>query len=630
MKRIIIIAAIAVVVVGGIWWLRRGKQEEQPEEQLATAEVVRGDLRVIVAATGVLEPRTTVEVKSRSGGEIAHMFVEAGDYVKAGQIIAQLDPTELQSKVDQAAAQVASANARVKQARYSAEEQSAQTRTSVEEAQAALEAAKARLRQAEAQLEQTRLTTEQQIEQAQAGLQAARARLAQAVAQAEAEPELVAAEVRQAEANLKRAQEQLAALEAGSRPQEIAQAKARVAEAEAVAENARNELERQERLFAKGFVSEQSVDQARRACRTAEAQLESARQALSLVEAGARSEDIEAARAQVTQAEAALAAARARNYSVSVRASEREAAEAAVAEAEAALRTAKANRNQVTVREGEVQAARRAVEQAEASLERARAGALSDAARQQEIEVAMADLRRMQSQLDDVRYSFDYTTIVAPRDGVILEKHVEEGTVIPAGTAALAQGTAIVTIADITEMYVLAEVDEVDISRVAVGQPVKISVETLPNVEIRGHVDKIFPHGQEEQNVVYFKVRISIDKLHPDLRPGMSADVNILVAERKNVLLVPDAAIDRSGGRSVVQVLEHEGAEPVEREIEVGITDWEQTEVISGLKEGDIVVLPRAAPMAGMGEGPQGRSNADRARSARRATWMIRRTRQGR
>ena len=532
-----------------------------------------------------------------------------------------------------------SANARVAQARYSAEAQQTSTRTGIEEARASVQTARARLEQAEAQLAQTRSTTQQQVEQAQAGLQSARARLAQAEVQAEAEPELVAASVTQAEASLERSRQALAALEAGARPQEIAQAQARVTEARVAADNAATELQRQQRLAEKGFVSQQAVDTAQRTADTAAAQLDSVREALSLTREGARSEDIESARAQVRQAEAALAAARTQGISVTVRASDLTAARAAVAEAEASLRTAEANRATVAVRAGDVEAARRAVEQAEAALQRAESGTLTDAARQQDITAAMADLSRTQSALDDVRYSFDYTTIVAPRSGVILEKFVEEGTVIPAGTAALASGTGIVSIADITEMYVTAEVDEVDIARVAIDQPVAIEVETLPNAHITGHVDKVFPQGTEEANVVYFQVRIQIDRLHPKLRPGMTADVTILIAEREDALLVPDAAIDRSGGQTVVQVLEQEGAEPVEREVEVGVTDYEQTEIISGLKAGEQVVLPSAAPMFGMngpggpGAGAQAGARTpqeEQQRNIRRTTGMIGRTREGR
>ncbi|MGD9496849.1 MAG: efflux RND transporter periplasmic adaptor subunit [Armatimonadota bacterium] len=586
--------AVAVVVVACTGWsLLRGRGREQPEQAVQTATVTRGDLRVTVAATGVLEPLTTVEVRSRSGGKITNVYVEAGDYVEAGQLIAQLDPTDLQSQVDQASAQVRAADARVVQARYSAEAQREQTRTQVGEAEAALEAARARLRQARSELAQTEKTVEQQIAQAQAGVTSAQARLAQARAREQAQPQHTAAQIAQNEAALERARQALAALEAGSRPEEIAQAQARVAEAQASADNARVELERQQGLAARGFTSQQAVDSAQRTYDTAAAQLESARQALALVRAGTRAEEIAQARAAVTQAEAQLASARAGQVDVEVRAREREAAEAALAEAQAALRSAQAQRLSIDVRRDEVDAAQRAVEQAEASLQRAQSGTLTDAVKRQEIAATIADLQRTQAQLDDQLYSFQNTTIVAPRAGVILEKLVEEGTVVPPGTAALAQGTGIVTIADITSMYVTADVDETDISRIAVDQPVEITVETLLDTIIHGRVDKIFPQGKEEENVVYFPVRIEVIELLPDLRPGMSVDVEIITAERKDVLLVPDNAIQKTeDGKRAVLVMSPDGGRPERRIVEVGVTDYSQTEIISGVREGETIVAP--------------------------------------
>ena len=572
MRRWIAIAIIVAVMASTGWWYLRSRGQEKQSTMLPTATVERGDLRVTVAATGMLEPLTTVEVKSRTGGEIEKLYVEAGDYLKAGDLIAQLDPTQLQDKVDQAQAQVDTADARLAQARYSAQAQHEQTQTGIQESRAALEASRARLRQAQVQLEQTRATSEQDIVQAQARLRSAQAKLAEATAQENAQPELTRADISQAEA--------------------------RVDEVQATLDNAKAELQRQERLFEKGFVSQQDLDNARRSYRAAQAQLE--------------------------QAGASLQTAQTQQVQVKVRERQRESAEAAVAEAEAALVVAKTNRKtDIQVREAEVTVAQQAVKQAQATLERAQSGELTDAARDQDIEAAAAERRRAQSSLDDVQYNFDNTTVVAPRDGVVLTKHVEEGTVIPAGTAALSQGTAIVTIADITEMYVMTDVDEVDISRVEIGQSVEISVETLPNTTIKGRVDKLYPQGQEQENVIYFSVRIKVLYLHPQLRPGMTADVTILTAEREDVLLVPDSAIDRSGGTATVEVLPEPGAEPVVREVEVGVTNWEQTEIISGLKEGEIVVLPSAAPQ--MQQGPGGQRSPSS--TARRATHMIRRSR---
>jgi len=561
MRRWTAIVIIVVVIAGAGWWYLHRRKQAKPNAELFTTTVVRGDLRVTVAATGMLEPLTTVEVKSRTGGEIEKLYVEAGDYVKAGDLIAQLDPTELQGNVDQAKATVDAAVARVKQTRYSSEAQQEQTRTQIQEAQASLEAARARLRQAQSQLEETRESTKQSGIQAQAGLESARASLAEAKIQERIQPQLTNAD--------------------------IIQAKAHVYEVQATLDNAEAELQRQERLLEKGFVSQQDVDNARRSYRTAQAQLQ--------------------------QAQASLHTAQTQQVQIQVRQHQRESAQAAVTQAQATLAAARTSeKTQVQVRTDEVEAARLAVEQAQAGLERAQAGTLTNAVKTEDITVAAADRRRAQSSLDDVQYNFEHTTVVAPRDGVVLKKHVEEGTVIPAGTAALSQGTAIVTIADITEMYVMTDVDEVDISRVKIGQPVDISVETLTNVKITGRVDKLYPQGQEKENVIYFPVRIKVMDLHPELRPGMTADVTILTAERENVLLVPDSAIDRSGGKPSVLLLPVPGGESHSREVVLGVTNYEQTEILSGLQEGDRLVLPSGAPEAqqdGAGEGGGGRGS---------------------
>ncbi len=108
----------------------------------------------------------------------------------------------------------------------------------------------------------------------------------------------------------------------------------------------------------------------------------------------------------------------------------------------------------------------------------------------------------------------------------------------------------------------------------------------------------------------------------------MTVDVSILTAAREDILLVPDSAIDRSGGQTVVQVQVEGAEEPETREVEVGVTDFMQTEIISGLKEGEEVVLPSGAAPMGM-DGPGGPGGSDAARNARRTTRMIGRTRGG-
>jgi HlyD family secretion protein len=593
-KRIVAVVVIVALSGGGIWWWQaaaaRKKAAAEPEMETATVE--RGDLTVTVSASGLIEPLTTVEVKSRSGGEIKRIFVEAGDTVTARQLIAQIDPTQIKSRMDQAAATVQAGQATMAQRKLDAALQQVRTSTDITQAVAAVESARANVQQVAEQVRQDELTTASAVRQSEASVNAARARYAQAEASARAEPELQSAGVANARASLDAARQNLAKLKAGSRPQEIAEAQASLRNAEAAARNADASLKRQRALLDKGFVSRQAVDDAQQTYDQAVAQRDSAQENLSLVLAGSRAEDIAQAEAQVAQAEASLRLAQTNSVQVELKQRDLEAAREAVREAEAGLASAQARRSDVQVRRKQLEVAQASVRQAEAALIAARGSRLQDAASRQGVQVALADLRRQTLALNEATTDLGYTNVYAPRAGVIMQKLVEEGSVVPAGTAALKEGTGLVTIADTSKLYVLADVDETDMERVAIGQKAEITASVLADRKLKGHVVKIFPQGKEDQNVVRFQVRVQIEELLPALRPGMTADVTVTVAQKKDVLQVPDVCIKREKGQETVLVMTAPGQEPEEREIKAGLSNWDQTEILSGLKEGETVLVP--------------------------------------
>jgi HlyD family secretion protein len=583
-KRVIVgIIIAAVVIVGAIFFLRgRGGngEEEQPED--TPVKVERGALQVTVSASGLLEPLTTVEVKPRAGGEITRIYVEPGDYVHQGDLIAQLDPTQVDLQVTQAQAQLTSARASADQAALQATSQAVTSDTTLVQAQAGLVSANARLRQSEEQYDMTRVSADADVKQARASLESVQAKLAEAKAQHEAQPTLSNAALDQAKADLRSAEENLNELLAGARPQEIARSQAALDSAQARADNARQSLERQQGLLDKGFVSQQAVDDSQQAYETAMATLRSAQADLDLTNEGARTEAIERARASLERSKASLRTAEANMMNIDLRAQQLTSAQAAVRQVEATLRSAEANRAQVQVRAQELAAAGASVREAEASLAKAESGTLEVASRRKQIEIAAASLAQARARLEDVAYDSTNTTIVAPRDGVVLSKPVEEGTVIPGGTSANANAPAIVTIADITEMYVMARIDESDIGGVEEDMRATIEVDVLPNREIRGKVIKVYPEAKAEGDVVYYEVRVQLLDIPQELRPGMTADVTIMIANLEDVLLVPDASVTYRRGQAFVNI--KEGDEAVEREIEVGLSDWTNIEVKSGVK----------------------------------------------
>ncbi len=135
------------------------------------------------------------------------------------------------------------------------------------------------------------------------------------------------------------------------------------------------------------------------------------------------------------------------------------------------------------------------------------------------------------------------TELKAPIDGIILRKDVEEGQVISSGVSSVSGGTTIALLADLDKVNVLADVDETDIGRVKVGQTVKAVADAFPDQEFVGRVLKVAPLAKVEQNVTTFEVTAEVDNPKHLLKSGMNANVQIMTAEARDVLMVPNEAV---------------------------------------------------------------------------------------
>ncbi|MGB2869809.1 MAG: efflux RND transporter periplasmic adaptor subunit, partial [Bacteroidota bacterium] len=135
------------------------------------------------------------------------------------------------------------------------------------------------------------------------------------------------------------------------------------------------------------------------------------------------------------------------------------------------------------------------------------------------------------------------TKISAPINGVILSRSVEIGQIIASGVSNVGGGTLIATIADMGQVHVETNVDEVDIGKVQVGQNARVIADAYPDDAFYGTVERIAPLGKTQQNVTTFNVIILVKNLNEKLKAGMSASVDIEVFNRKNVLLVPNEAL---------------------------------------------------------------------------------------
>ena len=157
-----------------------------------------------------------------------------------------------------------------------------------------------------------------------------------------------------------------------------------------------------------------------------------------------------------------------------------------------------------------------------------------------QIEVVRAQVDQTRSTLDFSRTRLDYAIIRSPVDGIVLSRNVDVGQTV----AASFQAPTLFTIArDLTEMQVNTSVDEADIGRVEVGQEVTFTVDAYPSEVFEGRVSQIRNAPQVVQNVVTYDVIIEVENLDLKLKPGMTANVSIVVAEKRNVLRIPNAAL---------------------------------------------------------------------------------------
>ena len=392
-RRLIIWGSIGVVLIllitAGVIIAKSGGTKIDPSK---LAKVERGDLAKSVVATGKVTPITTVEVKSKASGIVKKLFVDYGDTVKQGQLLAQLDKAEIEAQVAQS--------------------------------KAALEAAEANLVSSQADFERAKVDAEG--------------------------PDVPL---------LKRA------------------------------------YDRAVGMAKDGVVSASALDDAQK------------------------------------------------NY-------------------EMALNKQNVSKAQVTVLKAKIAQSQAVVAQDQANLK----------------------------QLDE---QLSYTDIVSPLDGMVLSRDVQVGDAVSSILVLGSSATLVMTLGDISEVYVKGKVDESDIGKVYLGQRARIKVESFKDKTFDGKVTKISPMGVEKDNVTTFEVRVSIQNPGGELKAEMTANAEIILDEHKNVLQIPEGAIlyDKDKKASV-EVPDPKGKEGKNKiAVNIGISNGAKTEVLSGLKEGDQVVL---------------------------------------
>lgn len=193
-----------------------------------------------------------------------------------------------------------------------------------------------------------------------------------------------------------------------------------------------------------------------------------------------------------------------------------------------------------------------------------------------------------------------YATITSPIDGVVLSKSVEEGQTVAASFST----PELFTIAqDLTNMQVVADVDEADIGDVKEGERVTFTVDAYPDDTFEGKVKQVRQEATTTNNVVTYEVVISAPNADLKLKPGLTANVTIYTAERKGVLSVPSKALrftpqkETVGKMKIVDVANTknkvwtiEGNSIVAHKVNIGMTDGTNTQIVGGIAEGTKVI----------------------------------------
>src|SRR5215475_9104283 len=212
---------------------------------------------------------------------------------------------------------------------------------------------------------------------------------------------------------------------------------------------------------------------------------------------------------------------------------------------------------------------------------------------QAEIEKAEAEVVQAKAAADNAAEDLRNSTIVSPIEGLVLSRDVNIGDAVSSIYILGSQATPIMTLGDVSEVYVQGKVDESDVGKVYLNQAARIVVESFKDKKFTGKVTKISPLGKEKDNVTTFEVRVSISNPTLELKANMSANAEILLEEKKNVLMAPEAAMIYDKDRNAqVEIPDPKGPNGKKKlNVKLGISNGVKTEIVSGLTEKQKVVL---------------------------------------
>ena len=235
-----------------------------------------------------------------------------------------------------------------------------------------------------------------------------------------------------------------------------------------------------------------------------------------------------------------------------------------------------------------------------------------------EMEAIEANIKQAEIEVNTAETNVGYTKITAPMDGTVISVPVSEGQTVNANQTT----PTIVTIADLSKMKIKPEISEGDITKVKAGQEVSFTILSDSQTVYHSVIDSVDPantttsdssstssstssSSNSTTSAIYYYANVLIDNPDRTLRIGMTTENNIKIANAKDVLLVSNMAIQKRDGKSVVNILNDKN-QPEQREVETGVQNDFQTEIKSGLNEGEKVIVSQVANGEQVGSMPRG------------------------
>ncbi len=428
-----------------------------------------------------------------------------------------------------------------------------------QETELRVEQDRAQLRGAQSAIERLDVEIVQRESLLRSALKQAEERLAQAKDQLQAQPTLTKVGIRSAEASLTSATKERERLVSSSHPTQRTSTEANLREARANLANAEAEHTRQKELLALGYTAGRNVE-------NSQLQLELAKARLATAEENLRRLDDQ--------------------HRV-----ELERADAAIAQAKAELDRSKTNQFQDDVRQRDYQIALSDLDRAKAQL---RDIEVLKKSRNQS--VASAD--QIGSVLGDSLRQLGETEIRAPIAGVVTRKLVQEGELV-ASLSSFSSGTPIIRLEDRTAMMVKLNVNEIDVAKLTLGMPARVSVDAFADQEVAGTVRKIAPAtlattaAAGQAAVVKFEVEVWLDPNNLNLKSGMSAKCTMITDKRAKTLQVPAEYVSKDADGSFVLLKPAKPTdEPKKVRVKTGLTSGARVELVEGVKLGDKLVKP--------------------------------------